>query len=465
MVLRRKNSGGEPSTPVPRDIPATLAPLVARATPVKIVNVDIDQPLPDIRAEDNYRDAYVVLSRDGVCLGDVMVSLTPGETSIHDRLRAAIAHLRATMVEAPAHRVVPDSELPHITVVVPSIVVRLDALRRCLDSLGELDYPSYDVVLVDNRSWRPDDDPLTDVIAGRTWLRVVHQTSPGVSAARNAGVATATAEIIAFADDDVRVDPQWLRAIATRFVLDPQIDIVTGLILPAELESPAQVWYERYYGGFNGTRSFVSVTLSTEHHAGPVLRRSRMAVRDAMGAVKERIAVYGVGAYAAGASMAFRRSALERVGGFDEALGTGTVARGGEDLSTMISVLWTGGELCYEPLAVTYHQHRREYSDLLRMLDGNGLGFTAMLTGLVLKDPRHAIGLASEVSSVVRKFAVQGTQKLRGITPVGDADRPGRPGYPPMLARREFRAFLFGPAAYIRSRAIRRRLNATRTDQ
>jgi hypothetical protein len=141
------------------------------------------------------------------------------------------------------------------------------------------------------------------------------------------------------------------------------------------------------------------------------------------------------------------------------------LARGGEDLSTMISVLWTGGELCYEPLAIAHHQHRREYSDLLRMLDSNGLGFTAMLTGLVLKDPRHAVGLASEVSSVVRKFAVQGTQKLRGITPVGGSYRPGRPGYPRMLARREFRAFLFGPLAYFRSRAVRRRLDASRADQ
>jgi cellulose synthase/poly-beta-1,6-N-acetylglucosamine synthase-like glycosyltransferase len=52
--------------------------------------------------------------------------------------------------------------------------------------------------------------------------------------------------------------------------------------------------------------------------------------------------VYGVGAFDAGANMAFRRTALEKIGGFDVALGAGTPARGGEDLAALISVLWAG---------------------------------------------------------------------------------------------------------------------------
>jgi hypothetical protein len=250
-----------------------------------------------------------------------------------------------------------------------------------------------------------------------------------------------------------------LRAIAERFAFQAELDIVTGLVLPTELESPAQVWYERYYGGFNGTRSFLPLTLKSDDSITR-RRRSRLVARDSHGVVVKQRPIYGIGAYAAGANMSFRRSALERVGGFDNALGTGTVSRGGEDLATIISVLWSGGQLGYEPLAVVHHQHRREFDDLLRMLEGNGRGFTAMLTSLIIDDPRHLRGLTREISSVIRKFAVQGTHKLRGLPPVGDSYRLGQPAFPPMLARREFRAFALGPVAYFCSRVARRKVVA-----
>ena len=99
---------------------------------------------------------------------------------------------------------------------------------------------------------------------------MVRERRPGISAARNAGVAAATGEIIAFTDDDVRVDPLWLRAIGERFASDSAIEAVTGLILPAELETPAQVWFERYYGGFSGERTFAPLTLKAAD-SGPTV--------------------------------------------------------------------------------------------------------------------------------------------------------------------------------------------------
>ncbi len=116
-----------------------------------------------------------------------------------------------------------------------------DELAIALDSMHDLDYPDYEVVLVDNRRQIPIDDPLPGLVDRRAWVRVVRESRPGISAARNAGIANSSGDVIAFTDDDVRVDRGWLRALGVRFALDASLGAVTGLILSAELESPAQV--------------------------------------------------------------------------------------------------------------------------------------------------------------------------------------------------------------------------------
>jgi hypothetical protein len=343
---------------------------------------------------------------------------------------------------------------------VPTIVQRIEELRRCIESIERLDYPSFDLLLVDNRRVIPAADPLPALVQGRPWLRVIRESRPGISAARNEGVARADGDVIAFTDDDVQVDRQWLRAIGTRMALNPSLEAVTGLILPTELESPAQIWFERYYGGFNGQRTFTPLTLEADGHSQRLLRGSRILARDSTGNQSRSFAIYGVGAYAAGANMAFRKSTLARIGGFDLALGTGTPARGGEDLASVINVLWTGGQVGYEPTAVAFHQHRRGYGELLTLMDGNGVGFTAMLTSLVRNDPRHLLSLTSQFSSALKQIALQRARKVRGMSTVGTPDQGAEPLFPSDLAKREFRAYLRGPIAYLRSRSMWRKVSS-----
>ena len=69
----------------------------------------------------------------------------------------------------------------------------------------------------------------------------MRENRPGLDWARNRGIAEARHDIIAFTDDDVRVDRAWLRAIGNAF-LDPEIMGVTGFIAPAELESERSVF-------------------------------------------------------------------------------------------------------------------------------------------------------------------------------------------------------------------------------
>ena len=87
----------------------------------------------------------------------------------------------------------------------------------------------------------------------------------------------------------------------------------------------------------------------------------------------------GAQAFGVGANMAFRRSVLERVGGFDEALGAGTVTLGAEDLDLFHRVLREGLTICYEPSARARHRHRRTIGELRGQVFANGCSYSVYL--------------------------------------------------------------------------------------
>ena len=308
----------------PGDISLFPPSLLSHARPTRVVTLNTEEPFPELQPDDRHADAWVVLLKNSVPIGMVEVDLTSGPGAVKLRLQEFAAKNGLRVPEPPR---VADSELPRITVVVPSIIERIDELGRCIDSLENIDYPDFDVLLVDNRRQVPAQDPLPALVHGRPWLRVIREEKPGVSAARNAGLAQATGVVVAFTDDDAQVGRTWLRAIGTRFAMNPSLDAVAGLILPAELETPAQIWFERYYGGFGGQRTFAPLTLVADHSVRTSLRGSRILVRDSSDGEVHRSSVYGIGAYVAGANMSFRRSSLERIGGFNNELGGGTPAR------------------------------------------------------------------------------------------------------------------------------------------
>jgi hypothetical protein len=431
-------------------------------SPTWVVAIDLDEPLPPIEAAPVYGTAMVVGWRDGIPVGAVDVPLVDGRLVDAGLLEPLLAIPRPPL-PAP----IADADLPSITVVVSTIVARAEDLELLLDGFAAVDYPDVEFLLVDNRRAIPEGDILPGLAAGRDRVGTVRALQPGISSGRNAGVAAARGEIVVFTDDDVRVDRRWLRSIGERFVREPSLNAVTGLILPAELETPAQIWFERYYGGFSGERTFAPLTLSAERGGPKALRGSRVVVRDGSGQEVRRFAVYGVGAYGAGANMAFRKSTLERLGGFDLALGTGTPSRGGEDLATLIDILWAGGSIGFEPSAVVHHKHRREVSELLHQLKGNGIGFTAMLTSLIRRHPRHLAAIASQLP---RAAVAAGGQTLGrlvgGRSGTADAsveDRPAASRYPRSLVVTEVSSYALGPAAYRRSLATAREWTVTRS--
>ncbi|MFD6990624.1 glycosyltransferase [Streptomyces sp. NPDC059943] len=335
------------------------------------------------------------------------------------------------------------SGAPPRTTVVVATRERADRLGRALDSLLAQDHPDFHVVVVDNAPVTTATRELVDeAYAGR--VTYVHEPVPGLAVAHNRGVAATDSPVVAFTDDDVVADPRWLSALTAPFAADPRTGCVTGLILPARLTTPAQILLESH-GGF--AKGFA-----------PRLYDPAAPPAD------EPLFPFTAGSFGSGANMAFRTSALRAVGGFDPATGTGTPARGGDDLYAFVRILAAGHRLRYTPDALVWHHHRETWQDLRNQAYGYGAGLTAYLTAVLCRHP-------SLLPSLLAKLP-RGLAHARAIT----AHRPGETGagagagapgthgthgthghpWPRSLSRLERRGMLYGPLGYARARWGRR---------
>jgi O-antigen biosynthesis protein len=184
------------------------------------------------------------------------------------------------------------------------------------------------------------------------------------------------------------VDPGWLRALVSRFVREPEVEALGGLVLPSELDTEAQLWFEEYYGGFS--QSFRRSTVSLAH------------LED------DPLFPYAPGRFGAGCNMAFRRATLDSLGGFDATLGTGTPSKGGEDLAAFIRLINRGGTMGFEPTALVRHTHRRSKKEFLTQVRDYGTGLTAMFTSLVLRNPATLLELLGRVPAGLRLLYLRG---------------------------------------------------------
>jgi hypothetical protein len=139
--------------------------------------------------------------------------------------------------------------------------------------------------------------------------------------------------------------------------------------------------------------------------------------------------------------MAFRRSTLQRVGGFDVSLGTGTPARGGEDLAIFVELLVAGGTMAFEPGAVVRHTHRRTRDQFLHQVTGYGTGLTAMYTAIIARNPRHLAGILRRIPA-----------GLRLLCRPREHRSPSRASsYPRRTTLYQMLGMAYGPLAYARS--------------
>jgi GT2 family glycosyltransferase len=178
--------------------------------------------------------------------------------------------------------------------------------------------------------------------AGVAYFR---EDRPGLDIARNTGARLATGDIIAYTDDDVILHPRWFEQLIAAFDREDVL-AVTGLVLPAELETDSQILFERHW---SFGRGFNRIDFDTDYFA----RQQRHGC-----------AVWKIGA---GASMAFRRRAFTDFGYFDERLDVGAAGCCG-DSEYWYRILAAGFICRYEPSAVAFHFHRREPKALERQI-------------------------------------------------------------------------------------------------
>jgi hypothetical protein len=139
--------------------------------------------------------------------------------------------------------------------------------------------------------------------------------------------------------------------------------------------------------------------------------------------------------------MAYRLSALRANGGFNRYLGTGTPARGGEDLARFMKQVLSGGTLAFEPRALVRHRHRASEQEFLRQVFGYGTGLTAMFTALIIRDPRH-------IASLIRR--IPGGLRLLN-KPRSERSSSSTPSYPRRAYFYHLLGMAYGPLAYARS--------------
>lgn len=226
---------------------------------------------------------------------------------------------------------------PTASVVICSYTMeRWDLLLKVIGSVQAQTYPAQQIVVVVDHNadlYKRLIDTVRDAV-------IVENSGPqGLSGARNTGVGCATADIVAFLDDDAEAAPDWLEHLVA-FYDDPDVLAVGGRVEP--------VWEVGRPGHFAEELDWI---VGCSHRGLP---RVASEVRNVIGA-----------------NMSFRREVLLQVGGFNVALGRqGAVPLGCEETEICIrsTIGVPGSRVVYEPAAVVHHFVPAERGRLRYML-------------------------------------------------------------------------------------------------
>ena len=381
-----------------------------------ILDLEISKLPPEITVEERYSKALILIRQDGKPVGQALLPVVGG--------RMGGDELRETLMDAAGDPLWKNwlydtlgwdergqvEAMPIATVAV-STRDRPEDLRRTLEAFMRLPDDGQEYLVIDNC---PATDATKELVKNYPKVRYVREDVPGSSAARNAALREAKHEFVALTDDDAAPDPNWLRSLLRNF-RDPRVMCVTGLVMPLELETEAQEWFERYTPHGRGFKR----RIFDGAHCNPLI-------------------IYPVGV---SASMALRKSSIDFIGLFDEALGAGTPAVGGEDSEMFARILRSGYRMVYEPRALSWHRHRRTWEELRNLLKSYGIGVYAFWTRMFLVNREYSVALLAwqwlRYKQIPELFA-----SLR--------KQPG--SIPSYLLLAQMRGCISGPMAYFASR-------------
>jgi len=204
------------------------------------------------------------------------------------------------------------ARMPMVSVVICAYNAER-TMRPCLESLRQLDYPNFEIIIVDDGSR----DSTSQIAAEFPEFRLIRQPNKGLSTARNVGLHAARGELIAYTDSDCVVDPHWLTLIV-REMVEGKLGGCGGPNYPPHEKG----WIEGCVAASPGAPSHVLIGDDRAEHL-------------------------------AGCNMVFDKAALESVGGFDPQF---TAA--GDDVDICWRLMIAGYSLGYCPSAFVWHFRR-----------------------------------------------------------------------------------------------------------
>jgi glycosyltransferase involved in cell wall biosynthesis len=225
---------------------------------------------------------------------------------------------------ALSHRRLPRA--PFVSVIVCSYNGGR-TLAACLVSLGKLNYPDYEIILVDDGST----DDTRDIAEQFPHVRYIYQENHGLSHARNTGAAAATGDVFAYTDSDCMADLDWLYYLIGTLVSGDYAGVGGPNMTP-----PAQNWIQACVAAAPGGPSHVLLTDTIAEHIP-------------------------------GCNMAFYRWAFENIGGFDP-----EYHKAGDDVDFCWRLQQAGCVIAFSPTAIVWHHRRFTLRAFLKQQDGYG---------------------------------------------------------------------------------------------
>lgn len=423
--------------------------------PQLVTRIDLGTALPTLPPAtpggQRYREALLTVTLHGMPIAVTTLEVTPGVGTppalfaalLWPRIRAQVnEHLQRDGLPGvakldpfqgiarngngtgPRCRTFPTGGLSadDVSVVVPTLG-RSPVLAALLHSLLGGTMRPREITVVLNDASDHSVEALVSAEFAEQPVRVVVASRRGAAHARNVGAHSSAGPVLAFLDDDVEVEPTWLEGILRGFGRERDVACVTGLIMPAALEAPAQVRLQQY-GGFD--KGVVPTLYNLEEHA-----------------VRHPLYPYLPGIYGSGANFAMRREVFDALEGFDECLGPGTATGGGEDIDLLMRTVLTGHLLAYEPQASVLHHHRAADDGLRSTVFTYGRGLGAVILKQTARPQAR--------SEIVRRLP-QGVRYLWSGSSPKNA-RAQNEGYPGSLRIAELAGLLSAPIAYRRSRS------------
>ncbi len=237
--------------------------------------------------------------------------------------KLALDIMRRVFAEVPFPA---DTNLPRISVIVCTYNASHKWLAECFRHLRRIDYPDYEVIVVDDGST----DPFTNC-ARDYGFHLIRTPNSGLGSARNTGLFAATGEIVAYIDDDAYPDPDWLKYLAAMFLHSDFVGVGGPNLPPCD-----DGWIANCVANSPGGPIHVMLTDREAEHIP-------------------------------GCNMAYRKYALLEIGGFDERF---RVA--GDDVDVCWSLQKRNWKLGFSPAAVVWHHRRNSVRTYLKQQRGYG---------------------------------------------------------------------------------------------